>query len=73
MRKWTLPLVAATGIAALSIGSLHAQQGGPPQLPGQMDPSRVTAGTYKSDKGHSLIGWRCSEIVTSALIPDASV
>ena len=58
MRKWTLPLAAAAGIAALSIGSLHAQQGGPPQLPGQMDPSRVEAGTYKSDKGHSLIGWR---------------
>ena len=57
MRKWTLPLAAA-GIAALSIGSLHAQQGGPPQLPGQMDPSRVEAGTYKSDKNHSLVGWR---------------
>ena len=58
MRKWTLPLAAAAGIAALSIGSLHAQQGGPPQLPGQMDPSRVEAGTYKSDKNHSLVGWR---------------
>ena len=45
MRKWTLPLAAAAGLAALSIGTLHAQQGGPPQLPGQMDPSRVTAGT----------------------------
>jgi polyisoprenoid-binding protein YceI len=58
MRKWTLPLAAAAGIAALSIGSLHAQQGGPPQLPGQMDASRVEAGTYKSDKNHSLVGWR---------------
>ena len=56
MRKWTLPLAAA-GLAALSIGALHAQ-GGPPQLPGQMDPSRVEAGTYKSDKNHSLVGWR---------------
>jgi polyisoprenoid-binding protein YceI len=58
MRKWTLPLAAAAGLAALSIGTLHAQQGGPPQLPGQMDPSRVEAGTYKSDKNHSLVGWR---------------
>ena len=57
MRKWTLPLAAA-GLAALSISTLHAQQGGPPQLPGQMDPSRVEAGTYKSDKNHSLVGWR---------------
>ena len=57
MRKWTLPLAAA-GLAALSFGALHAQQGGPPQLPGQMDASRVTAGTYKSDPAHSLVGWR---------------
>jgi len=57
MRKWTLPLAAAAGLATLSIGALHAQ-GGPPQLPGQMDPSRVQAGTYKSDKNHSLVGWR---------------
>mgnify|MGYP000975458614 CR=1 FL=1 len=27
------------------------------QLPGQKDASRVTAGTYKADPGHSLIGW----------------
>lgn len=57
MRKWTLPLAAA-GLAALSFGALHAQQSGAPQLPGQMDASRVTAGTYKSDPAHSLIGWR---------------
>lgn len=57
MRKWTLPLAAAS-LAVLSIGTLHAQQGGTPQLPGQMDASRVTAGTYAADKGHSLVGWR---------------
>lgn len=57
MRKWTLPLAAAAGLATLSIGALHAQ-GGPPQLPGQLDASRVEAGTYKTDKNHSLIGWR---------------
>ncbi len=27
------------------------------QLPGQKDAARVTAGTYKTDPGHSLIGW----------------
>jgi len=57
MRKWTLPLAAAAAVATLSIGTLQAQ-GGPPQLPGQMETSRVQAGTYKSDKAHSLIGWR---------------
>ena len=47
MRKLTLTLAAAS-LAALTIGTLQAQ-GGPPQLPGQMDPSRVEAGTYKTD------------------------
>jgi polyisoprenoid-binding protein YceI len=57
MRKWIVFLVGAV-LAALSIGTVHADQGRPPQLPGQLDPSRVTAGTYVADKGHSLIGWR---------------
>jgi polyisoprenoid-binding protein YceI len=57
MRKLTLTLAAA-GVAALTIGTLQAQQGGPPQLPGAMDTSRVQAGTYKSDKNHSLVGFR---------------
>ncbi|MEO6387631.1 MAG: YceI family protein [Croceibacterium sp.] len=56
MRKWTLPL-ATLGLAALSIGTLQAQ-GGPPEPPGKMDASRVVAGTYKSDKNHSLVGFR---------------
>lgn len=58
MRKWTLPFAAATGLAALTIGTLHAQQEGPPQLPGQVDASRVTAGTYQVDSAHTLVGWR---------------
>ena len=57
MRKLALTFAAA-GVAALTIGTLHAQQGGPPQLPGQMDAARVQAGTYKTDKNHSIIGWR---------------
>jgi polyisoprenoid-binding protein YceI len=57
MRKLTLTLAAA-GVAALTIGTLQAQQAGPPQLPGQMQASRVQAGTYKTDKNHSIIGWR---------------
>jgi polyisoprenoid-binding protein YceI len=57
MRKLTLTLAAA-GAAALTIGTLHAQQGGPPQPPGQMDVSRAQAGTYAADARHTLIGWR---------------
>ena len=57
MRKLTLSLAAA-GVAALTIGTLHAQQGGAPQLPGAMDVSRAEAGTYAADARHTLVGWR---------------
>jgi polyisoprenoid-binding protein YceI len=56
MRKLTITLAAA-GLAALSIGTLHAQ-GGPMQLPGAVDASRVQAGSYTVDSAHSLVGWR---------------
>jgi polyisoprenoid-binding protein YceI len=55
MRKWTLTLAAAAGLSAVSIGALHAQPSGPP---GAKDASRVTAGSYKTDPAHSLVGWR---------------
>lgn len=57
MRKSILAVTAAAGAVALSFGALQAQ-GGPPQLPGAMDASRVEAGTYATDAGHSLVGWR---------------
>lgn len=41
-----LALVAATPLIGQSM-----------ELPGQKDASRVTAGTYVADSGHSLIGW----------------
>lgn len=56
MRIRSLTLAAALGISALSIGTLQAQGG--PALPGQVDASRIAAGTYEADSGHSLIGWR---------------
>ncbi|WOE74309.1 YceI family protein [Alterisphingorhabdus coralli] len=31
-----------------------------PQVPGAVDASRVTGGTYATDPGHTLIGWRVS-------------
>ncbi|KHL25945.1 hypothetical protein PK98_05050 [Croceibacterium mercuriale] len=56
MRKIILSTIAAATISTGAIVTLHAQDA--PQLPGQMDASRVTAGTYTADAGHSLIGWR---------------
>ena len=57
MRKLTLA-AAVAGCAALSFASLNAQNA--PQLPGQMDVSRVESGMYHADKGHSLVGWRAN-------------
>jgi polyisoprenoid-binding protein YceI len=59
MRKTILALVATAGSMALTYGALNAQAG-PPQLPGAADVSRVTAGTYATDPGHSLVGWRAN-------------
>lgn len=49
-----LPALAALALAA-STGSAIAQA---PQKPGSLDRSRVTAGTYLVDSGHTLVGWR---------------
>jgi polyisoprenoid-binding protein YceI len=46
-----LPLIAAVPLLA---------QGGPPTVPGAVYVARVTAGNYKTDPGHTLIGWRVS-------------
>ena len=52
MRKFlcVLPLFAAVPLIAQSA----------PQTPGTVDVTRVTAGTYNTDPGHTLIGWRVS-------------
>ena len=42
-------------IIALAAATPLIAQGA--QVPGQMDASRITAGTYSTDPGHSLIGW----------------
>ena len=52
MRKllYALPLLVAVPLIAQSA----------PQVPGAKDITRVTAGTYNTDPGHTLIGWRVS-------------
>ncbi len=49
------PLLAA---AALLAGATAL----PAQLPGAADPARITAGTYKADPLHTLIGWRVNHL-----------
>lgn len=46
-----LPLLVAVPLLA---------QNGPSQVPGTMDITRVTAGTYNTDPNHTLVGWRVS-------------
>lgn len=60
MRKSIL-VVAAAGAAVISYGTLQAQSR-PASIPGQLDPSRVQAGTYKTDPNHSLVGWRVNHL-----------
>jgi polyisoprenoid-binding protein YceI len=52
MRKFlcALPLFAAVPLIAQSA----------PQTPGALDVTRVAAGTYNTDPGHTLVGWRVS-------------
>lgn len=50
---FALPLLAAVPLLA---------QGGPPSTPGAKDPARVTAGTYKTDPNHTLIGWQVDHL-----------
>ena len=60
MNRKTLAAAAAATLVAVAGGiaaapAIFAQDA--PQLPGVQDASRVTAGTYAADPGHSLIGW----------------
>ncbi|RSV12263.1 polyisoprenoid-binding protein [Sphingomonas sp. ABOLF] len=53
-----MPLILA-GAALVVATPLVAQQ---MAIPGTTDVSRVTAGTYKTDPGHTLIGWRVNHL-----------
>jgi polyisoprenoid-binding protein YceI len=55
MRKLliALPLLLAAPLIA---------QNGPPPIPGAKDATRVTAGNYKTDPVHTLIGWRVNHL-----------
>ncbi len=60
MRKLTALAFAAASLTLMT--PLAAQNDTPPQLPGQIDASRVTAGTYVADAAHSLVGFRVNHL-----------
>ena len=58
MKTALIALAAATSLALGAGAALHAQDA--PQVPGQMDASRVVAGTYTTDPAHTLVEWEVS-------------
>lgn len=61
MNRFTL---AAAAVLAATTGGIAAAPAifaqGAPQMPGIQDASRVTAGTYALDAGHTLVSWKVS-------------
>lgn len=57
MRKSILGAAAVGSLALLSIAAVQAQNGDLAG-PGTLDASKVTAGTYTADAGHTLIQWK---------------
>ena len=50
--------LAAAALASAALAAPVIAQNDAPALPGQMDVSRVTAGTYSADPSHTLVGFR---------------
>lgn len=53
-----LAILSLTAVGALAAAPVFADKHAAPELPGTLDVSRVTAGTYATDPAHTLIGWR---------------
>lgn len=58
MKKAIIGGVVAAGLGSAAI--VTAQDAPPPQMPGQMDVSRVEAGSYVTDPAHTLVQWEVS-------------
>lgn len=48
--------------AALALAGASTLTAAPPPVPGSADPARVTAGTYKADPLHTLVGWKVNHL-----------
>ncbi|MEQ1549354.1 MAG: YceI family protein, partial [Chakrabartia sp.] len=55
----TLPLLALMFATPLIATALVAQ-GTPPEVPGKVDPARVTGGTYQVESTHAIVAWKVS-------------
>ena len=55
-------LIAAIGAATLGLAAATTlgAQGSPPEVPGRVDPARVSGGSYTADPAHSTVQWRVS-------------
>lgn len=60
MNKLALAAAAALSITATIAAAPTLVAQGAPQVPGAQDPSRVAAGTYALDAGHTLVDWEVS-------------
>lgn len=59
MRRLAIPALAAVLLTG-SVVALQATE--TPAIPGAMEPGRVTAGAYKTDPAHTLVGWRINHL-----------
>ena len=58
MTKIVLTALAFTALAAgASLGTQAVLAQAAPEIPGTLDPSRITGGTYTADPSHSLVGF----------------
>lgn len=57
MRILSYALAATAGLSAIATLPAAADHHSPADLPGAMDVSRVMAGTYAADPGHTSVAW----------------
>lgn len=62
-RKLVLPAAALIALCAVAVPAIAEHHEKPaPAIPGAMDASRITGGTYQADSAHTLVGWRVNHL-----------
>lgn len=62
MRRFSRPALLLAAALLLTGPAAQIVAQAPASVPGQPDPSRVSAGTYAADSGHSYVGWRVNHL-----------
>ncbi len=62
MRRIAPPTLWASAILALAVVAVPAVIAQSPTAPGAPDKSRVTAGTYAADSGHTMVVWEVDHL-----------